>query len=54
MPTNLTPLNISQLLNGNSHYSIPIYQRNYAWGEKEITQLIQDIADYAEKNSTKE
>ena len=54
MPTNLTPLNISQLLNGNSHYSIPIYQRNYAWGEKEITQLIQDIADYAEKNSNKD
>ncbi len=54
MPTNLTPLNISQLLNGNSHYSIPIYQRNYVWGEKEITQLIQDIADYAEKNSNKD
>ena len=54
MPTNLTPLNISELLNGNSHYSIPIYQRNYAWGEKEITQLIQDIADYAEKNAKKD
>ncbi len=54
MPNNLTPLNISQLLNGNSHYSIPIYQRNYAWGEKEITQLIQDIADYAEKNANKD
>lgn len=54
MPSNLTPLNISQLLNGNSHYSIPIYQRNYAWGEKEITQLIQDIADYAENNSNKD
>lgn len=54
MPTNLTPLNISQLINGNSHYSIPIYQRNYAWGEKEITQLIQDIADYAEINSNKD
>lgn len=54
MPNNLTPLNISQLLNGNTHYSIPIYQRNYAWGEKEITQLIQDISDYAEKNANKD
>jgi len=54
MHNNLTPLNISQLLNDNSYYSIPIYQRNYAWGEKEITQLIQDIADYAEKNTNKD
>jgi len=28
-------------------YIIPIYQRNYAWGEPEISQLIQDIYDYA-------
>jgi len=31
-------------------YVIPIYQRNYAWGESEIIQLIQDIADYLEKD----
>ncbi len=54
MSTNLTPLSISQLLNQDSYYSIPIYQRNYAWGEKEITQLIQDISDYAEKNPNKD
>ncbi|WP_153391455.1 GmrSD restriction endonuclease domain-containing protein [Chryseobacterium vaccae] len=54
MSTNLTPLSIRQLLNQDSYYSIPIYQRNYAWGEKEITQLIQDIADYAEKNPNKD
>jgi uncharacterized protein with ParB-like and HNH nuclease domain len=46
MSTNLTPLKIKELL-GNNNYSIPIYQRNYAWGEKEITQLIQDIVDYS-------
>lgn len=28
-------------------YRIPIYQRNYAWGIEETTQLIEDIADYA-------
>ncbi|MDB5152301.1 MAG: hypothetical protein JWR54_1052 [Mucilaginibacter sp.] len=38
---------ISELLNNGGRYSIPIYQRNYAWGAKEIEQLIQDIIDYA-------
>lgn len=28
-------------------YIIPIYQRNYAWGEPEIEQLLQDIWDVA-------
>ena len=35
-------------------YVIPIYQRNYEWGEPQITQLIQDIVDYIIKsNDTK-
>ncbi|MDO4997359.1 MAG: DUF262 domain-containing HNH endonuclease family protein [Neisseria sp.] len=28
----------------NEHFIIPIYQRNYAWGEAQIVQLIEDIA----------
>lgn len=32
------------------NYVIPIYQRNYAWGNSEITQLIQDIVDYIKKD----
>lgn len=28
-------------------YVIPVYQRNYAWGEGEVKQLIQDIADFS-------
>jgi uncharacterized protein with ParB-like and HNH nuclease domain len=32
-------------------YVIPIYQRNYDWGESEITQLIQDIVDYIKKDN---
>lgn len=28
-----------------SEYLIPIYQRNYAWGQKEIEQLLDDIRD---------
>jgi len=47
-------LNIRQLLDGTDQYMIPIYQRNYAWGEKEIEQLIQDILDYLPKDKKEE
>ena len=30
----------------SGHYSIPIYQRAYAWSEKEIETLVDDIYDY--------
>lgn len=43
-------LNI-KLLFSSDKYTIPIYQRNYAWGEREITQLIQDIVDFAKEKS---
>lgn len=42
---NIKELTIKELL-GSGEYRIPIYQRNYAWGLSETTQLIQDIADY--------
>lgn len=42
----INSLSISELFN-SGNYVIPIYQRNYAWGEREINQLIQDIFDYA-------
>lgn len=48
-PSNdLTLLTIEELFSGNSHYVIPIYQRNYAWGASEIEQLVRDIADAAQ------
>lgn len=37
---------IHNLLSLGDNYVIPIYQRNYAWGEGEIDQLIQDVIDY--------
>lgn len=37
-------LTIHELLNSGK-YVIPLYQRNYAWGEVEITQLLQDVWD---------
>jgi hypothetical protein len=40
---------LKDIFSDKCQYSIPIYQRNYAWGEREITQLIQDIKDYSAK-----
>jgi len=49
---NIIEFSIEELLNGHNLYVIPPYQRNYAWGEEQITQLIQDIIDYIPKEST--
>jgi hypothetical protein len=32
-------------------YIIPLYQRNYAWEQAQVTQLIRDIWDYKEENT---
>jgi uncharacterized protein with ParB-like and HNH nuclease domain len=42
----ITPsqLTISQLFNiENEQFFIPAYQRRYAWGDKQIVQLLEDI-----------
>lgn len=46
MSEEIAQLSIKDLLSGGVHYVIPMYQRNYAWDEGEITQLIQDVIDY--------
>ena len=45
------PLSIETLLSDSARYLVPMYQRNYAWGEGEINQLVQDVSDYQKKNS---
>lgn len=45
MRNEITQLSIQKLLSGNVEYVIPMYQRNYAWEDGEITQLIQDVLD---------
>ncbi len=35
--------NITELFSGDYDYIVPLYQRNFAWGEPEITQLLQDL-----------
>jgi len=39
---NLKVIPVSSIFT-NSSYIVPIYQRNYAWGEMQIEQLIEDI-----------
>jgi hypothetical protein len=49
MASNFLPLkeqSIAEIYNGNPvTYEVPIYQRNYAWEDDEITALIQDVYD---------
>lgn len=49
MASNILPLkeqSIAEIYNGNKvTYEVPIYQRNYAWEDDEITALIQDVFD---------
>lgn len=54
MSENISELSIRDLLDGSKdQYVIPMYQRNYAWDEGEITQLIQDILDYLPQGDDK-
>lgn len=47
---NIAQLTVKDLLS-EGKYVIPIYQRNYDWGEREAVQLLEDISDYAKNNS---
>ncbi|WP_158729046.1 MULTISPECIES: DUF262 domain-containing protein [unclassified Flavobacterium] len=44
---------VKTLLSTTGEYTIPVYQRNYAWEETQIRQLIKDIIDSLKKSSTK-
>lgn len=44
-------LSTKKLLGSEDKYIIPRYQRNYAWENREISQLIHDVADYVEISS---
>ncbi|WP_185236345.1 GmrSD restriction endonuclease domain-containing protein [Teredinibacter franksiae] len=50
MNSGIQPFSIKQLLSDASLYLVPMYQRNYAWDETEINQLIQDVFDCQEKS----
>lgn len=50
MINDIRQLSIKALLTEKVDYIIPMYQRNFAWDEGEITQLIQDVIDYLPSN----
>tara|TARA_R110001599_G_scaffold337213_3_gene555438 strand:- start:11943 stop:13982 length:2040 start_codon:yes stop_codon:yes gene_type:complete len=50
MSNDIQAFTIQALLSDVSQYLVPMYQRNYAWGEGEINQLVQDVLDYQQKN----
>lgn len=51
MSEQIKTFSVKDLLSDSSRYLIPMYQRNYAWGEGEITQLVQDVIDYQKKGN---
>lgn len=36
-----------------STYQIPIYQRNYAWGEDQVNALVKDVRDSFDKDKNR-
>lgn len=46
------PFFINELLSDNADYLVPMYQRNYAWDQGEITQLLQDVLDYQKESAS--
>ena len=53
MTEDIKQLSIENLFGGDVQYIIPIYQRNYAWEEAEISQLILDISDFVSTDPQK-
>lgn len=51
MNEQIQTFSVKALLSDPNRYLIPMYQRNYAWGESEITQLVQDVIDYKKKGN---
>lgn len=42
---------ITELFDGRYNYIVPLYQRNFAWGDQEITQLLQDLYENFRTNT---
>lgn len=54
MSNDINSYSVKALLRDGNRYLVPMYQRNYAWGEGEINQLVQDVLDYQQKKQTKD
>lgn len=52
--SNPIELNVSDIFMAGQHYLIPVYQRNYAWQDAQVSQLIKDIYDYSKRTDANE
>ncbi|STZ56120.1 Uncharacterized conserved protein [Moraxella lacunata] len=50
---NIKEFTIQELFAEMDNYVIPIYQRNYAWSDDEVRQMIKDIQEYCKTNNNK-
>ncbi|CAM3466648.1 DUF4268 domain-containing protein [Isoptericola cucumis] len=47
-----TETNLAGVLEGKKQYQVPLYQRTYSWGKKQLDQLWNDIVELAETRRT--
>ena len=47
-------ISVGKLFSSSDRYSIPLYQRNYTWGEEQIHRLVHDVIDEAKRGQTKD
>ena len=47
------PMPIADLLDGKHHFVIPSFQRGYRWEEKQVTDLLEDIKQFANDSNPK-
>ena len=45
------PIPIAELLDGQHLFVIPSFQRGYRWEEKQVTDLLEDIKQFADNDS---
>ena len=50
---NFTPMPIASLLDAKHHFIIPSFQRGYRWEEKQVTDLLEDIKQFANDDNLK-
>ena len=50
---NFAPMPIADLLDGKHRFVIPSFQRGYRWEEKQVTDLLEDIKQFANDDNAK-
>ena len=50
---NFAPMAIADLLDGQYHFVIPSFQRGYRWEERQVTDMLEDIKQFANDENVK-